>query len=499
MRLLAGVLFVLFAALPGAAHAACGSERTPPALAGFDEFARAVMAEWRVPGLALGIIRDGETLYCAGYGFADVENLTAATPETVFAIGSISKSFTVAGLAMLVDEGRLDWDAPVQSVLPGFALADAAATAHVTPRDMVTHRTGLARHDMLWYGSGLSAAQLFKALRHLAPAAPFRSAWQYSNLMVGAAGRITEALSGESWQSFTRRRLLAPLGMTDTDFSPEESDPGRAKPYEKSDGGIRRIAFYDMRAVAPAGGINSSVADMLGYLAFHMNRGVGLLTEEQAQAMQTPRVALVEEPAYAALGRVSYGMGFFLSTYRGQRIVWHGGGIDGFVALLAFLPDAGIGVIALSNLDRNPAPTILARNLFDRLLGLAPLPWNNWVASDYLEWELEQSQEAAEHARGRDLTVRPSHVLADFAGRYRHPAYGTVRITHDNEALVLHYGQFALPLRPYHGDIFEIVKIPVTSRNHLEVSFLEDNSGAISGLTIPFERAVASILFVRNE
>ena len=163
------------------------------------------------------------------------------------------------------------------------------------------------------------------------------------------------------------------------------------------------------------------------------------------------------------------------------------------------MPDAGIGVIALSNLDRNPAPTILARNLFDRLLGLAPLPWNNWVASDFLEWELEQTQEAAEHARGRDLTVRPSHVLADFAGRYRHPAYGTVRIAHDNEALVLHYGQFALPLRPYHGDIFEIVKIPVTSRNHLEVSFLEDNSGAISGLTIPFERAVTSILFVRNE
>ena len=125
MRLLAGVLFVLFAVLPGAAYAACAAERTPPALARFDAFARAVMAEWRVPGLALGIIRDGETLYCAGYGFADVDNLTAATPETVFAIGSISKSFTVAGLAMLVDEGRLDWDAPVQSVLPGFALADA--------------------------------------------------------------------------------------------------------------------------------------------------------------------------------------------------------------------------------------------------------------------------------------------------------------------------------------------------------------------------------------
>ena len=154
MRLLAGVLFVLFAVLPGAAYAACAAERTPPALAGFDAFARAVMAEWRVPGLALGIIRDGETLYCAGYGFADVDNLTAATPETVFAIGSISKSFTVAGLAMLVDEGRLDWDAPVQSVLPGFALAQAAATAHVTPRDKIFPQHGQP--------DGLPLGQLFR-------------------------------------------------------------------------------------------------------------------------------------------------------------------------------------------------------------------------------------------------------------------------------------------------------------------------------------------------
>ena len=455
------------------------------------------MAEWRVPGLALGIVQDGETLYCAGYGLGDVENQVAVTPETIFAIGSITKSFTVAGLAMLVDEGRLDWDRPVREVVPGFALADPVASAHTTPRDMVTHRTGLARHDMLWYGSGLSADQLFKALRHLAPAAPFRSAWQYNNLMVGAAGRVAEAVSGKTWPDFTRRRLLAPLGMTRTDFSAHESDPGRAKPYEKGESGIRRIAFYDMGAIAPAGGINSSVADMLSYIAFHMNSGVGLLSEGQAHAMQTPRVALGEVPAYAALGSVSYGMGFFLSTYRGERIVWHGGGIDGFVSLLAFLPDAGIGVIALSNLDRNPAPTILARNLFDRLLGLAPLPWNKWVASDYLEWDLEQRQKAANHARLHDLTVRPSRALAAFAGRYRHPAYGEIGIGFENQALTLRYGQFTLPLRHYRGDIFEIVKIPVTSRAHLEVSFDKNESGEIVSLAVPFERAVADILFVR--
>ena len=461
------------------------------------------MVEWQVPGLALGILRDGETLYCAAYGLGDVAHEIAVTPDTLFAIGSITKSFTVAGLAMLVDEGRLDWDRPVRGVLPGFALADPVATAQSTPRDMVTHRTGMARHDMFWYGSGLDADQLFNGLRHLAPGAPFRSTWQYNNLLVAAAGRVTAAVSGESWQDFTARRLLAPLGMTRTDFSAEENDPRRAKPYEKIEGRVHRIAFYDMRAIAPAGAINSTVADMLSYLAFHMklgrHAGVRLLSERQAKAMQTPRATLDEAPAHAALGTAAYGMGFFISTYRGEKIIWHAGGIDGFVALLAFLPDAGIGVVALSNLDRNPAPTILTRNLFDRLLGLEPLPWNDWIASDYLEWDFERRQEAAKHARSRDLSVRPSGALADFAGRYRHPAYGEVRITHAAKSLTLHYGQFTLPLRHYRGDIFEIVKIPVTSRAHLEVAFHNNESGAIAGLAIPFERAVADILFVRAE
>ncbi len=503
LRYLAVLLLVLFAALPGAAHAACRGGPAPKALAGFDEFARDVLADWHVPGLALGIVRDGKTLYCAGYGYGDVEQGSVATPDTVFAIGSITKSFTVAGLVTLFDEGRLDWDSPVRNILPEFALADPVATAHTTPRDMVTHRTGMARHDMLWYGSGLDADQLFAGLRHLEPGAPFRSGWQYNNLMFAANGRVIEVLSGESWQEYIRLRLLTQLGMARTDFAAAEGEPKRAKPYELSGGQVHRIPFYDMAAIAPAGAINSSVADMTAYLAFHMQHGrhagALLFSEAGAKAMQTPRVALDETPRYAALGAPSYGMGFLISTYRGHKIIWHAGGIDGFVALMAFLPDDGIGVVALSNLDRNPTPTILTRNLFDRLLGLEPLPWNDWVASDYLEWDLAKRQEAAEHARSRDPRIQPTRPLAEFAGAYRHPAYGEIRISHEDESLVLHYGQFTLPLRHYRGDIFEIIKIPVTSRTHLKVAFPTNENGEIKNLTVPFERAVADIRFERVE
>ncbi len=503
MRYATGLLLILFAFLPGVAYAACPSGSAPKSLAGFDDYARSVLADWHVPGLALGVMRDGEALYCAGYGLGDLEQVSAATPETIFAIGSITKSFSVAGLAMLADEGRLNWDNPVRDILPDFTLADPIATAHTTPRDMVTHRTGMARHDMLWYGSGLDADQLYTGLRHLAPGAPFRSGWQYNNLMFTATGRITEALSGETWQNFTTRRLLKPLGMERTDFAVNENDPGRAKPYEISDNQVYRIPFYDISAIAPAGAINSTVADMLPYIAFHMRHGrhsgMQLLSQTQARAMQTRRVALDDNPVYAALGAPSYGMGFLISTYRGHKILWHSGGIDGFVALMAFLPDAGIGVIALSNLDRNPAPTILTRNLFDRLLGLKPLPWNDWVASDYLEWELGKRQEAAQHKAGRDTAIVPSRPLANFAGGYHHPAYGEVRITYENEVLMLRYGQFTLALSHYRGDIFEIDNIPTTSRTHLEVAFHTNESGEIVCLAVPFERSVADILFLRAE
>lgn len=197
---------LLVVAFPRISLAACDEKPPPQSLSGFDDFARAILTEWHVPGLAVGVIQNGETVFCAGYGVSDISENIAVTPDTVFPIGSISKSFTVAGLAMLVDAGQLDWDRPVHTTLPGFALADPIASAQTTARDMISHRAGLARHDMLWYGSGLNRDQLFNRLRHLAPGAPFRSIWQYNNLMVAASGRITEALSGEPWEQFTTRR-----------------------------------------------------------------------------------------------------------------------------------------------------------------------------------------------------------------------------------------------------------------------------------------------------
>ncbi len=284
------LLSVLFAA-PG--HAA---DVPAHALDGWDHFVEQAMADWKVPGLALAVVRDGKVIQMKGYGFRDREKKLPVTPRTLFAIGSITKSFTVTGLGMLVDEGKLQWDEPVRAYLPDFRLNDPVATEQMTAMDLVTHRSGLPRHDGVWYGSSRSRSELFARLRYLDLSRPFRSDWQYNNLMFMAAGHLAERVADRSWEDFTRDRILAPLAMKRTNFSVEDSqhDDDFSRPYREVDGKVRAVPFYRFSTgVGPAGSINSCVEEMVPYLQFHMNRGLHetrrLLSEANATRMQSAR------------------------------------------------------------------------------------------------------------------------------------------------------------------------------------------------------------------
>lgn len=170
--------------------AAAPSPQADPAakLQGIDDLAAKTMAEWKVPGLALGIVKDGKLIYSKGYGFRDVEQKVPVDTDTLFAIGSISKSFTSLAFAMLNDEGKVDWDKPVRDYLPEFQLYDPVASERATPRDLFAHRTGLPRHDLVWYSSDFSRADMVSRLRYLKPSKDFRSAYQYNNLTIMTMG-----------------------------------------------------------------------------------------------------------------------------------------------------------------------------------------------------------------------------------------------------------------------------------------------------------------------
>src|SRR6185436_12651487 len=218
-RLLRLQLIVLVILLSLPFQATAQSPAAPANFAGFDIFVEQAMKDWKVPGLALAVVKDGQIVYAKGYGYRDVKNGLKVTPETLFAIGSCSKAFTAAAIGILVDEGKLEWDKPVKTYLPDFMLWDEYASAHLTVRDLLTHQSGLPRHDLMWYGSPLSRQEIFERLRYLEPSAPLHAKYQYNNLMFMTAGLLLERVAGLTWEEFVRQRIFAPLGMKNSNTS----------------------------------------------------------------------------------------------------------------------------------------------------------------------------------------------------------------------------------------------------------------------------------------
>lgn len=498
------------AARPGAnANAASGqSEPLPAGLEGLDAQINQELKDWKAPGLGLAIVRDGKIILVKGYGWRDVKQSRPVTPQTLFAVGSITKSFTVTLLGTLVDSGQIGWDKPVRDYLPGFRLYDPYASDHLTVRDMVTHRSGLPRHDMVWYSSNFSRADLVYRLRFLQPNKELRQTFQYNNLMFMTAGFMAGQLLHTTWEDAVRQRVLQPLHMTDTDFSVSDSQKAAdsALPYQKDkDENAAQIPFHGIDSIAPAGAVNSSARDMARYLLFHMNLGEidgqRILSQNSAQQMQTPQMVIQGERTFKELGPNSYGMAFFISTYRGHKLVEHGGNIDGFSALLAFLPDDRTGVVVLTNLDETALPGAVAYNVFDRLLGLEALPWSD----RYLKIEQQQRQsEKAAKAMGYTAPVpgtHTSHSLDDYVGQYENPGYGEVRISRspagDNPVFQIRLNKLRSPLQHFHYDIFVVPDNPLDPLQKTKVTFQTGVEGGIASLSMPLEPNVPEIVFLR--
>lgn len=478
-------------------------------LNGFDAFAEQSMKDFHAPGLAVGVVRNGKVILAKGYGFRDVEKKLPVTSKTLFAIGSITKSFNVTTMGTLVDEGKLDWDKPVRNYLPEFRMYDSVATEQMTPRDLVTHRSGLPRHDLVWYTADFTRKDLVERLQYLEPNKPFRSTYQYNNLMFMTAGYLEEHILGVTWEEAVRQRVLQPLGMVGTTFSTAESQksPDFAEPYNKDykTQEVFHIPFHELPGIGPAGEINSNVDDMCRYLIFHLNKGKidgkQIVSENNVVQMQSPQMAVQGAPQYPELSESSYGMGFAISSYRGHKIVEHGGAIDGFIASFAFLPQDQIGVVVFANLGQTALPSAISYGVIDRLLKLDPAPWGR----RYLETE-RKVLEGQEQARQKGYTgqrtgTHPSHELKEYAGEYAHPGYGNVTISvndaHGGQPLKLALNNITRPLDHFHYDTFSV---PANSKDEFEklkVSFVTDLKGDVSSVTMPLEPNVKEIVFTR--
>lgn len=405
-------------------------------------------------------------------------------------------------MAILADEGKLDWDTPVRRYLPTFKLYDLFASEHMTPRDLVTHRSGLPRHDLMWYNSSATRQELFDRLQYLEPNKDLRAVLQYQNLMYMVAGYLVGQLAGQSWEDFVQSRIFDRLGMNSSLFSTSAAQETAdfSFPYKEEKDEVKKIPFYDGQwSIAPAGAIVSSVADMSRWVLLHLNKGkhegAQIVSENQVSQMHAPQMVAPVTFPFAEIPTSSYGLGWFVEPYRGHLMAEHGGNIDGFSSLVTLLPEQNIGVVVLTNLNGIPVPNFLTYNICDRLLGLDEVAWSErlkkfWTAFKEAEEKGKEKTEA-----DRVANTHPSHALDAYTGEYEHPGYGIFSVELEGDELKGTFNSMTSPLKHYHYDIFELVIEKFDAR--MKVSFFTNVRGDIGSLSAPMEPTVKDIVFQR--
>ncbi|MFZ2055479.1 MAG: serine hydrolase [Candidatus Aminicenantales bacterium] len=475
------------------------------ALAGFDEIVAKGLQGLNVPGIALAIVVEDEVVLAKGYGFKDLEKKVPMTPDTLLAIGSASKAFTVFALGTLVDEGKLDWDKPLRNYIPWFRLYDSFASDRLTPRDTVTHRSGLPRHDLLWYNNtAISREDLVRRLAYLKPTADLREVWQYNNLMFLTAGYLVEVLTGKTWEDGVRAQVLNPLGMKRTNFSVTDSqkDADFAMPYREREGKIEKIPFRSLSNMGPAGSINSSVNEMSQWVLVHINGGKlkdrQIIKPQTVQDMHLAHMPTGETPEIPEVTPADYGMGWFVDSYRGHGRVHHGGNIDGFSAMVSMLPQDRVGFVVLANKNGTGLPELLIRQATDLILGLEAKDWVGEAAKSKAKGDEATKEAEKKKAARRVLNTKLSHKLEDYAGDYFHPGYGDLKVTVEKGRLSFAYNNIVTPLEHWHYDIFSGLRAEDPVFENFKLNFITDVNGNIARLEAPFEATLEPIVFEKK-
>ena len=417
-----------------------------------DQVVERVRHEFEVPGIAVAIVKDGNVVLAKGYGVRKLGEPAPVTSHSLFRIASNTKAFTAAALAMLVDEGKIRWDDAVIQHLPGFQMYDPYVTRELTVRDLLVHRSGLGlgAGDLMFFPpSDLSREEIVRRLRFVKPATSFRSRYAYDNLLYLVAGQIIPAVTGKSWDSFVQERIFIPLGMTSTNASTQalKAASDVAIPHSKAGGKLEPLPHEDVDNNAPAGAINSCVADLAKWVTVQLNRGdMGssrLFSEAQSKEMWSAQT-VIPIGAPAALGALrpnfnAYGLGWVLNDYRGKKIVSHTGGLSGYVSRVTMVPDLKLGIVVLTNQEADGAFQAVTYTILDHYMGA---PETDWVApflAQARQGEAGAEETVKQAAAKRNANSRPSLPLAGYAGRYRDAWYGDVAIEEHGGKLTISF------------------------------------------------------------
>jgi len=477
-------------------------------LDGFKEEVEQLRTKWNIPGLAVGIVTDSLVVWSKGFGVRNIKTEEPVTKETLFGIGSITKSFTAAGLGILNDQDKIEWDTPIREYISSFKMYDHFSTEEMTTTDLLTHRTGLPRHDMLWYATDYSREDIARRLRYLKPTASFRTKYQYSNVMYIMAGYLSGQVSESSWEEVTLEQIIKPLNLTHTILSTSRIQDMKnyARPYKGTPDTTIETSLYHFAAASPAGGIHSSVSDMNTWLQLFLNdgnyRGAQIIDSTTVAELTQPRIFTGYPPSFVEnYGSSSfYAFGWTVITHRGNRLLIHTGNIDGYLSLVGMLPDQEVGWVILANKhsDPNPVHSIIMFELMDRILDKDTPDWNQKI-TNLINWSPEKNNtsQTKPTKSGKHSSPPPSHSLEDYIGTYTHPGYGTFDVTMEGDNLVAHFGTINSTLYHKKYDLFQFSYMMVGNEKTMNAQFKMDMNGDIVEVAVPMELA-EPIVFTRE-
>ncbi len=488
------VLLLLVLFLPSFVFAQSMDEK----IAEIDAYANKVMDTWHGPGMAIAVVKDDKVLMAKGYGVRELGKPDKVDENTLFAIASNTKAFTTASLAILVDEGKLNWNDKVSKYLPELQMYDPWVTNELTVRDIVSHRSGLDTFsgDLLWYDTTYPTDEILRRVRYLKPVSSFRTRYGYQNLMFIAAGRVVEKASGMKWADFVRSHILDPLGMNRTTTSVRDMKDNFAMPHNESGGKLRALPPGYLDDAIGAVRLNSSVSDLSKWIRLQLGHGTfegkKIFSEAQGWQMWQPNIMI---PIGLAAGKDnptrhfnSYGMGWFLYDYYGKKIVNHSGGLDGMLSYTVLIPEENAGFVVLTN-NESPSYQIMMAKIRDVLVGAPKHDWNEDAVSQVAANKKAQADEDKKIDDARRTGTKPSLSIPEYAGIYSSQMYGDVIITEENGKLVLKLGpapNFVADLEHWHLDTWQIHWRPSVHYNFPRgfVTFTIDKNGKTDQLKI---------------
>lgn len=489
-------------------------QKTDNPFSGLDAELEKVLDTWNAAGFAVAVVEKDKIIYSKGFGYRDYENKTPVTPNTLFAIGSSSKAFTSGLLGILREEGKLSFDDSPIKHIPELRFYNNEMNSLITIKDIMTHRTGLPRHDLSWYFfTTQSRDSLMQRIQYQEPFAKPREQWYYNNFMFLTQGVIAERITGKTWEDNIQEKFFDPLEMKTSNavITGLKNGNDASFGYEiKNDSIIKKMDYYDIGAMGPAGSINSNVNEMSNWLIAWINGGKfkdnQILPEAYVKEAMSPQMIMansIPDKEFPDMHISTYGYGWMVSSYKGHYRVEHGGNINGFSANAAFFPTDSIGIVVLSNQNGSPVPGIVRNIISDRLLKVEKTDWNKVQKEKADEAKKQAAANQAQSSSIQKKGTKTSHLLAEFTGDYSHPGYGKIDVQFEKDSLFANTPYQKVWLKHFHYNIFSLVgmengKVDTTMISPMQFNFRINNMGEIASLSFKAEPTVEAIEFKRR-